>query len=219
MSIHYGYRRSVPFAFGVSAADIFIVFLMLTVLKNVNMYDVLHNVWVASISGVVIIVMGLYTFRKSGKIPDAKHRNKIQEKIPRRRTILIHGFFLNIINPLIWIYWVSVIALISGEMKISTGDMYLFFAGVLGTTLALDVLKCKLASLLHRIITEHILTIFNKVTGSILMMFAIYLVVSMLIFQLNPDYKLNDATSQTEIIKKVHSNIPTLGESRSKRLR
>ena len=37
-SIQYGYRKSYPFAFGVSAGDVIIVFLMLTVLKNVNLW-------------------------------------------------------------------------------------------------------------------------------------------------------------------------------------
>ena len=50
-SIQYGYRKSYPFAFGVSAGDVIIVFLMLTVLKNVDLYELLHNVWVASIGG------------------------------------------------------------------------------------------------------------------------------------------------------------------------
>ena len=63
-SIQYGYRKSYPFAFGVSAGDVLIVFLMLTVLKNVNLYELLHNVWVASIGGAVLIIMGIYYLKK-----------------------------------------------------------------------------------------------------------------------------------------------------------
>ena len=49
------------------------------------------------------------------------------------------------------------------------------------TTLGLDVLKCKLASLLQRFLTARVLDIFNKAVGTILVAFAVYLVVSLLV--------------------------------------
>ena len=63
-SIQYGFKKSYPFAFGVSAGDVIIVFLVLTVFKNVNLYEVLHNVWVASIGGAVLLIMGIHSFSK-----------------------------------------------------------------------------------------------------------------------------------------------------------
>ena len=118
-SIQYGYRKSYPFAFGVSASDVIIVFLMLTVLKNVDLYELLHNVWVASIGGLVLILMGFYYLKKEVTIHEDK-RHKIKFKSigsdPRRRTIFMQGFVINIANPLIWIYWVSVIALMSDSL-------------------------------------------------------------------------------------------------------
>ena len=63
-SIQYGYKRSYPFAFGVSASDVLCVFLLLTVLKNVNLFEMLHNVWVASVAGAVLLMMGIHYFRK-----------------------------------------------------------------------------------------------------------------------------------------------------------
>ena len=206
-SIHYGYRRAVPFAFGVSAGDVLIVFMMLTVLKNVDMTNVLRNVWVASISAVAMAAMGIHTFRKTARVPQSNGES-IPAAAPRRRTVFFHGFLLNFVNPLIWIYWVSVIALISGEMGISTGEMYLFFVGVLGTTLCLDMLKCKAASLLHKIITDHVLNVFNKVTGGILVVFAAYLLISMWVYQTNPERDFG-APNQTEMIKNIHKSLPT----------
>ena len=109
MSIQYGYRKSYPFAFGVSASDIIIVFLMLTVLKNVDLYELLHNVWVASIGGFVLVLMGFYYLKKEVKTYEDK-QSKIKFKSiggdPRRRTIFMQGFVINLANPLIWIYWV-----------------------------------------------------------------------------------------------------------------
>ena len=67
---------------------------------------------------------------------------------------------------------------ICGDSEISLGQRYLFFGGVLCTTLSMDILKCKLASLLRRIITFRFLNIFNKCLGLILIGFAIFMVAS-----------------------------------------
>lgn len=84
-SIHYGFHRSVPFAFGVFAGDAFIVFLMLTVLKNVDMYEILHNIYVASIAALVMVFMGIYTFRKTAAEEPKGDAIKFRvEDLPRR---------------------------------------------------------------------------------------------------------------------------------------
>ena len=219
-SIQYGYKRSYPFAFGVSASDVLCVFLLLTVLKNVNLFEMLHNVWVASVAGAVLLMMGIHYFRKEvtdleGKETRIKFKSKDGE--PRRLTILIQGFVINFINPFIWFYWISVIALASGELDLSVSERYIFFIGMLGTTLGLDILKCKLASLLQRIITARLLNITNKVCAFIMFGFAIYLVVSMILFQVSPkarERQQSQPNNKTEVIKKLHNlqNLDSLGE-------
>lgn len=212
-SIQYGFRKSYPFAVGVSLGDIVIVFLMLTVLKNYDLFELLHNVWVASIGGGVIVAMGIYFFCKKvtgpegmeGKEPRIKFREKGGE--PRRRTILMQGFFINFVNPTIWIYWISVITLITGEFQLGTLERYEFFFGVLGSTLGLDILKCKLASLLQRIITAKVLNTTNKICSLILFIFAGYLIISMILYQTNPKTREREHQPQksTELIKNIHN--------------
>ena len=219
-SIQYGFKRSYPFAFGVSASDVICVFLLLTVLKNVNLYEMLHNVWVASVAGAVLLMMGIHYFRKEvtdleGKESRIKFRSIGSE--PRRLTILAQGFVINFINPLIWIYWISIIALASGELNLSISERYVFFIGMLGTTLILDILKCKLASLLQQIITARLLNITNKVCAFIMFGFAVYLVVSMIMFQVSPKARERQQLqpdNKTEVIKKLHNlqNMDSLEE-------
>ena len=212
-SIQYGFRRAVPFAFGISGGDIFIVFLMLTALKNLDLFEILHNFWVASISGAVLVLMGFYYLRKEvtsleGKESHVKFKSKGGE--PRRLSVLFQGFLINFVNPMIWIFWVSLIALITGELNLGIGERYIFFLGMLASTLGLDVLKCKLASLLQRIITAKLLNITNKVCAFIMFFFAAYMVFSMANYQLNPkaqerEQQKKDGVAQTEMIKKIHS--------------
>lgn len=210
-SIQYGYRKSYPFAFGVSVGDVLIVFLMLTVLKNVDLYELLHNVWVASIGGAVLVVMGIYFFRKevtSLEKEGSRIKFKSKDGDPRRRTIFMQGFVINIVNPLIWIYWVSVIALMTGELNLTIIERYIFFIGVLGTTLGLDILKCKLASLLQQIITVKLLNITNKVCAVMMFLFAGYMIISMALYQFNPKVRAHEQQNQpqsTQMIKKIHN--------------
>ena len=62
-SIQYGFRKAMAFAIGVSLSDVIVVFLMLTVLKNLDMEAALHNVYVASIGGAIIAIMTATTYR------------------------------------------------------------------------------------------------------------------------------------------------------------
>lgn len=182
-SVHYGFRRAVPFAFGVNLNDILIVFLMLTVLQNADMHKFLHNPYVSIIGGLVLILFGIYFFTR--KVQDAESTGsylkfKVQDA-PKWYAVYSRGFIINFINPMVWIYWLSVITLASSVFRISTNHLFVFFSGVLLTTVSLDVLKCKLASMLQRFLTARILNIMNKVIGVIVISFAIYLIVSLVI--------------------------------------
>ena len=211
-SIQYGFRKAMAFAIGVSLSDILVVFLMLTVLKNLDMEAALHNVYVASIGGAIIAIMGIHTFRKKAvAAADAKSRVKFRDDgNTRMRHLVLHGFLLNIFNPFIWIYWVSVITLLSGEVGLKGLERYIFFAGLLAGTLGTDLLKCRLAALLQQLITAKVLNIFNKCVGLALIAFAVYLVVAMILYQTNPKIreKEQEKTPQsTELIHKLHTQI------------
>lgn len=211
-SIHHGFRRATAFAVGVSLSDVVVVFLMLTVLKNVDMEVVMHNVYVALIGGVGIALIGLHTFRKKATVEvDKKGHLKFRNVEPTHTWQLIgHGFLLNILNPFIWIYWISIITFLSGEVGLESSERYIFFAGLLAATLGCDILKCRLASLLQAWFTARVLNTFNKATGLVLVGFGVYMIVSMLLYQTNPKIREREqeATPQsTRIIQSLHSHM------------
>lgn len=209
-SIQYGYRKAFPFAFGVSFSDIIMVFLLLTVLRNVELYEMLHNTYVAIFGAAVLCFMGIYYLHKkpisaTPKNTHSRLKFNLEGTKIRRRTIFFHGFIINLLNPLIWVYWVSVVTLVTGEFNLSLTERYLFFIGVLGATLSLDLLKCKLASLLQRIITARVLNITNKATAFIMFAFAAYMVISMVLYQTDPvSRERQQQNNPAEMIKKVH---------------
>ena len=211
-SIHHGFRKAVYFAAGVSLSDVLVVVLMLTVLSNLDLNALLHNVWVASIGGVAIAIFGVRMFRC--KVRRASNREKnlrfAAENATRGRELLMSGFLLNFLNPFIWIYWVTIITFISAEMDLATAERYLFFAGLLLAVFGTDVLKCRLASLMQSWFTARRLNFFNKVMGGTLIAFAVYLIVSMVLYQTNPKIRAKEDSKppqSTRIVQRVNHTV------------
>lgn len=184
LSLHNGFRNTLPFVFGVNFDDIVIVLLLLTVLMGVDMEAVLHNSWIATIGGIVLITMGTYAFtRKAGEVEESSQpRVRFQPKGESRPiNYWLRGFFINFLNPAIWLYWLSIVSLASGKFNVEGKALLPYFAGVLVTTLSLDILKCKGASMLQRFLTQRRLTLINRLVGLILISIGAYLIISMLL--------------------------------------
>ena len=97
------------------------------------------------------------------------------------------GFLTNFPNPGVWIFWGAVISFSLGELFADNPlRAYLFFAGLLGTSLSVDTAKGFLASRLRKIMSHKRISIINKIAGSIYICFSAYLVISMLVFNLDP---------------------------------
>lgn len=212
-SIHYGFRNAVPFAFGVSSSDVVIVAVLLLISRNIPMEDMilmLNNRWIIYVGAAVVASFGLYTmFLKTRHAAESSENDKISfhnVQIPSRLNVYLRGVTLNFFNPVIWLYWATLVTiLICGESEISIGQRYLFFGGVLAATLSMDVLKCKLASLLQRIITYRFLRIFNKCVGTILIGFAVFMVVST-----TPRFEKNSNQKSIEMMQEImNSKHPT----------
>ena len=213
-SIHYGFRNAVPFAFGVSTSDIAIVAILLLISRNIPMDDMimmLNNRWIIYVGAAVVASFGLYTmFLKTRHAAESSENDKVNfhnVQIPSRLNVYLRGLTLNFLNPVIWLYWATLITiLICGESDISLGKRYLFFGGVLSSTLSMDIIKCKLASLLQRIITFRFLKIFNKCVGAILIGFAVFMVVTTM-----PRFEKNGNQKSIEMMQEIiNSKPPTL---------
>lgn len=205
-SIHHGFRKAVSFVAGVSLSDVIVVLLMLTVLSNLDLNALLHNVYVSIIGGLAIAIFGVLTYRSKVKSAGSgESRLKFSnEQVTHRWELMLKGFLLNILNPLIWLYWVSIITFLSAEMDLSVNERYYFFIGMLLAVFGTDVLKCRLAAMLQHWFTARIMNIFNKITGIILIAFSLYLVISMIIYQTKGEEPAGQNMQKTGIVQKVH---------------
>lgn len=204
-SISYGFRKGVAFEIGINASDIFMVVMMLTLLKGVDLGPILHNPWVASIAGAAMITLGIVILLRKPAIKREGGRIKFVG-IPRGRELVVQGFALNTINPGVWLYWISLVSLIAGEFNLTTGERYSFFISLLLAELAGGILKCRLASLIQNKVSIRTMAVTNRIMGCFVIGVGIFLIVSMLVAQLHPERESKEpAENAAQIIHRIHA--------------
>lgn len=189
-SIDRGFRSAAWMALGVLCCDMVIVSLcVLTSIRLVADND--REMFLFSLgAGIILILFGLYTYFKrggndaykqmqdrmkameasGGKMPDP-------EKVPSWFVFFGKGFFLNILNPFVLLFWLSAVAVVSGNFEGDKAQTLLFFAVTLATSYGCDLLKAKAASFLQRFFNPRRLQILNRAIGIGLVVFGVVFIV------------------------------------------
>lgn len=203
-SIHYGFRKGVAFEVGVNMSDILMVGLMLTLLKNIDMSAILHNPYVASIGGSVVIVLGIISLLRK---PVRREGTKLVfEGVPRGRELAVQGFALNFLNPTVWLYWISIITFVTAEINLTLSERYIFFISLLLTELGVGILKCRLSAMLQNIISARTINYVNKGMGVVLIGIGAYIIISMIVHNQHPELpEKNSSESATQLIQRFHN--------------
>lgn len=191
-SIHRSFRSAAWFAFGVLLNDILMVSLcVLTSIQVVANND--RELFYFSLgAGIILILFGIFTYTKKVKednfksikertdeiIDENRENFKKDDDTPKWFVFLGKGFVLNIMNPFVWIFWLSTVAVTMGTMEGNKIKVLLFFAIVLGTSFGCDLLKAKGASFLKKFFNAKRIRIMNKVIGWGLVLFGFYFIVS-----------------------------------------
>jgi len=143
-------------------------------------------------AGIILILFGIFTYSKKVKednfkgikertdeiIDENRERFKKEDDTPKWFVFLGKGFVLNILNPFVWIFWFSTVAIAAGNMNGNKLHLMLFFAVVLATCLSCDLLKAKGASFLKRFFNAKRIRIMNIVIGVGLVLFGLYFIIS-----------------------------------------
>lgn len=177
-SISNGHKAGYLFVAGISISDISLV-LISNFFTSLFAAALNHRTFIAVVGSIFLVVMGVYTlFFKKVKTND---ENNIVDKKFRKRdytAIFLSGFFINILNPGIYLFWFAWTAAILADSQ-TTPNPFEYRAIVFGTCLLFvlftDIAKVALASKLRSKLTPRILTNINKLSGIILIGFGIAL--------------------------------------------
>lgn len=191
-SIHRGFRSAAWFALGVFLNDVLMVLLCVLTSIQVVANNEREMFFFSLGAGLILIFFGIFTYTKKVKednfksikertdeiIDENREEFKKEDDTPRWFVFLGKGFVLNILNPFVWIFWFSTVAVTAGQMNGNKLKILLFFAIVLGTSFSCDLLKAKGASFLKKFFNAKRIRIMNKIIGWGLVLFGLYFIVS-----------------------------------------
>jgi threonine/homoserine/homoserine lactone efflux protein len=184
-SINHGFRIGMFLAIGIFLSDLTLVSLSFLGASQVISGEKVRIVF-GIVGGLILIVYGGYTFMKKVVNYSDKEAgdSEIIKKIhaPQPVLYIIKGYFLNLINPFLLIFWIGVMSFVTAEYNGKTIDILIFFSVALVTVLATDFLKCFVANQIKRFLSHKILSFMNHALGILLIGTGVYLIVKTLLF-------------------------------------
>lgn len=182
-SLHRGFRSAGWFAIGVITNDALIVSLCILTSVQIVMRSSQEAALACIGAGVILVLFGFFTYRR--KVKDREELIEKQSEILIKETdrkpswyvFFAKGFVLNILNPFVWLFWFSAVAIVAGNMGGNKLSTLVFFGIILGTTLTIELLKAWGAAKLKKFFNAERTMLMNKITGALLMLCGLYFIV------------------------------------------
>jgi threonine/homoserine/homoserine lactone efflux protein len=173
-SIHRGMKSGIFLAFGIFLSDVCVVYLAL--LGALQLINQKNNYMIAGIiGGSILIGFGIYTFLH--KIHIDENNKAVEVRVAGPLTYILKGYFLNIMNPFVWFFWISAMVGVSSSYGDDKHGIIIFFIGTLVTVFASDVLKVFIANRLKDRLKANLLVRVNHLVGILLIVFGLFLIV------------------------------------------
>ena len=185
-SLSRGFKSAAWFVSGVILCDAFVVSVCIMTSVQVVMRGGIEAALACVGTGVILLLFGIFTFRRKAGTSELREKitasyNEEMQSLPvdrpSRLVFLGKGFALNILNPFVWLFWFSAVAIVSGNMAGNKVSTVVFFGIILGTTYAMEMLKAWGAAKLQRFLTIHRTALINKAAGVLLMLCGAYFII------------------------------------------
>jgi threonine/homoserine/homoserine lactone efflux protein len=167
-SLNNGHKGGLAFVLGVSVSDITLVFVS-NVFTTVFTYLVKHKNFIGIAGSLFLIAVGIYfIFFKKVKVDDSGVQVLQLRKRDYIKTFL-SGYFMNTLNPAVFIFWLTTSTTLSIEYRIVA------FVTCLVFVLATDILKVMMAQKIRKRLTPHNIQILSRINGIVLLGFGLVL--------------------------------------------
>ncbi len=162
--IQKGFRYGVFFAIGVAFSDLLLILLTYFGISNFLEGDLFRKVVHLS-GGIIMCIFGLYYFFKP--IENTVPLEPMQKDY-KKGNFIFKGFLLNVLNPAVFFYWISLVSITTVTYQNNAIDVFSFFLALILAVFSMDILKSYLSNKVKRYFTNHLLDRLNKVLGVIL---------------------------------------------------
>lgn len=173
-SLNNGHKGGFSFVTGVWVSDIILVVLSNTVSSLVNQM-LEHKSAIAIAGSAFLVSMGVYfAFFKKAHLPTDAEGKEVRFRKRDMARIFASGFIINTLNPGVILFWLGNATVLSVDHTLQ--ERIIIFAVCLLVNMGADVLKVMMAGRLRSKLTLRTLTIINKISGSLLIIFGLALV-------------------------------------------
>ena len=178
-SLNNGPRGGMAFVIGVSASDIALV-LVSNVFTELFRSLSTYRTEIGIVGSLFLISVGIYfVFFKKVKV------NEEGKQVFKFRSgdyikIIISGFFMNTLNPAVFIFWLSTSTAFIDQ---TYQQRIIIFTTCLLTVLAGDIAKVLLAGKIRKRLTPKNIHLLNRVNGLVLIGFGIVLIWGLIYFK------------------------------------
>ncbi|MDO8897004.1 MAG: LysE family transporter [Bacteroidales bacterium] len=175
-SIHRGFWPAVLLAIGIFINDLLMVVLCLMGTIQI-VTEPSNNFWFGIVSGVILIIFGLVTYTRK-VITEVPENGELPIKVsgPNWFTYVAKGFFMNFVNPFVWIFWIGVVVGISAKFGGNEKELIYFFGGTLIVVLVSDIGKAYASFSIKRFLNMHTIGVFNRIAGVGLIGFGLFMI-------------------------------------------
>jgi threonine/homoserine/homoserine lactone efflux protein len=174
--IRHGYKPGSLLAIGVVLSD-FLVCILIIFLVHYGATNFIQDEksqrFMGIVAGIILIVFGALHFREP---VENRNDNTIEIKVPSARVMIFKGFFLNSLNPAVWLLWLGNVTAVSKTLYYSIINMIVYFSITLGLVLLVELGKVSAANKLKQILTPKTMRAVNIITGSLLIIFGVVLI-------------------------------------------
>lgn len=186
-SITKGIRAALALDIGVFISDILYILFALSFVDQISSINSGENKLIFGfIGGSIFIIYGIFYFFKKSKMVDltleAENTSKEVGVAPKDYLLLgLKGFILNIANPAVIFYWLSILSLAAQSVPDNTKNpntwILLFLSILLGTYFSIDVLKVFTAKRLRALVNQNLLNALNILIGLIFFLTGVFQII------------------------------------------
>lgn len=173
-SINKGFRHAFSFDIGIILSDIIFIWIAYSFTSEITQMTQ-QTALIERIGGGVFLVFGVTgIFRKRNVLP-LPPESKEPRFISSSEYLMegIKGFFLNMLNPGVVIFWLTMVVYAGGTKGYEGYSMLVFFIALIATFFSIDILKILGAQKLRSFINEKVLGRMNILIGIILSIFGV----------------------------------------------
>lgn len=177
-SIKDGIKAALFLDLGVFLGDVLYIWIALSFFTQREAIQAYEDP-ITLITGLLLIVFGLYQFLKKNKEKKKHHDPNVLLPPAKNEHVrlVIKGFIINFINPTILLYWFGMIFVGFSKNLFSPNEMVVFLCSIMFSFFTIDVLKIIGARQLKKVVTPEFLHHLNRAIGIILIIFGLVMIV------------------------------------------